>query len=293
MKRESVTIEQVTEMISHQFPKYRKLEIKPVEIQGHDNYSFRLGSELIVRVPAALEYASKVPIEYRTLPEIAKCLSFPIPIPLHLGRESRVFPYPFLISTWLPGISLNLMSKTKSEDVTFARNLAQFLKQLQSVTQVAEIKPALHNWYRGSHISVYDQQIRQQTKLIDDYIDTTRILTLWDSACATKWQRDSVWVHGDIAPGNLIFNNGDFYAVIDFGGLAVGDPACDLVIAWTYFKGRAREVFISEMDLDQETWLRAKAWALWKSTYELSHGIEVVGQSKESLRAVIGQVLEE
>ena len=180
-----------------------------------------------------------------------------------------------------------------SEDVTFARNLAQFLKQLQSVTQVAEINPGLHNWYRGSHISVYDQQIRQQTKLIDDYIDTTRILTLWDSACATQWQRDSVWVHGDIAPGNLIFNNGDFSAVIDFGGLAVGDPACDLVIAWTYFKGRARDVFISEVDLDLETWLRAKAWALWKSTYELSHGIEVIGQSKESLRAVIEQVLEE
>lgn len=160
MKRESVTIEQVTEMISHQFPKYRKLEIKPVEIQGHDNYSFRLGSELIIRVPAALEYASKVPIEYKTLPELAKCLSFRIPSPLHQGRESRVFPYPFLISTWLPGISLNLMSKTMSEHVTFARNLAQFLKQLQSVTQVAEIKPGLHNWYRGSHISVYDQQIR-------------------------------------------------------------------------------------------------------------------------------------
>ena len=73
MKRESVTIEQVSEMVSHQFPQYRKLEIKPVEIQGHDNYSFRLGSELITRVPAALEYASKVPIEYKTLPELVKC----------------------------------------------------------------------------------------------------------------------------------------------------------------------------------------------------------------------------
>lgn len=114
---------------------------------------------------------------------------------------------------------------------------------------------------------------------------------MWEKACATQWHKNPVWIHGDLAIGNLLMeshNNSPhcaglvglgreqassvkLSAVIDFGGAAVGDPACDLVIAWTYLSGKSREIFMSEMDLDQDTWLRARAWVLWKATYELCH----------------------
>ena len=104
---------------------------------------------------------------------------------------------------------------------------------------------------------------------ISNKVDISRALTLWDQACATRWNKNPVWIHGDFAIGNMLMDNGKLSAIIDFCGVAVGDPACDLVIAWTYLSGKAREIFIAEMNLDQATWLRARAWALWKATFEL------------------------
>lgn len=94
-------------------------------------------------------------------------------------------------------------------------------------------------------------------------------INLWEQACKTRWNSSPVWIHGDFAIGNMLVKDGKLSAIIDFGGMGVGDPACDLVIAWTFFKGKAREIFIKEMSLDEGTWLRAKAWALWKATFEL------------------------
>lgn len=92
---------------------------------------------------------------------------------------------------------------------------------------------------------------------------------IWDQACATKWNKAPIWIHGDFAIGNILMDGGKLSAVIDFGGAAVGDPACDLVIVWTYLSGKAHEIFISEMDMDQDTWLRGRAWVLWKEAFEL------------------------
>lgn len=104
--------------------------------------------------------------------------------------------------------------------------------------------------------------MREQIAKLAGIVDTSKALVLWNKACSTKWDRTPVWVHGDFAIGNMLMDDGKLSAVIDFGGVAVGDPACDLIIAWTYLGEKAREVFISEMDMDQDTWLRARAWAL-------------------------------
>ena len=88
-------------------------------------------------------------------------------------------------------------------------------------------------------------------------------------ACATRQDKKPVWIHGDFAIGNILVDNCKLSAVIDFSGAAALDPACDLVIAWTYLSGKAREIFISKIDMAPDTWLRARAWALWKATFEL------------------------
>jgi len=118
-------------------------------------------------------------------------------------------------------------------------------------------------------VSIYDKGAREQIAKLEGRVDADKAMDLWERACATQWHKSPVWVHGDFAIGNMLMQDGKLSAIIDFGGMALGDPACDLVIAWTYLFGKARAIFMTAMDLDEETWLRARAWALWKATFEL------------------------
>lgn len=256
-------------LIAEQFPEFSNLPITDVEKQGHDNRTYRLGSDMLIRIPTAAAYALKVPKEQELLPQLAKHLSLSIPAPIKMGNVSSHYPYPFSIYKWLPGKSINLLTLTEQEKERLAFDLAQFLKDLQAITDVKGLKPGQHNWWRGDHVSVYDKGAREQIADLAGFIDVTRALVLWDKASAVKWYKQPVWIHGDFATSNMLIDGGKLSAVIDFGGTAVGDPACDLVIAWTYLTGKAREIFISEMDMDTDMWLRARAWALWKATFEL------------------------
>lgn len=256
-------------LIAEQFPEYRYLPITEVEKQGHDNRTYRLGNDMLIRMPTAESYALKVPKEQELLPKLAKHLSISIPVPIKMGQKSQDYPYPFSIYKWLPGKSINLLTLTDQEQKQLAFDLAKFLKELEAITDVPGPAPGPHNWWRGDHVSVYDKGAREQIEKLALIIDNNNALDLWKKACATKWNKQPVWIHGDFAIGNMLIDNGKLSAVIDFGGTAVGDPACDLVIASTYLSEESRKVFIREMDLDEDTWLRARAWALWKATYEL------------------------
>src|SRR5690606_30331523 len=114
---------------------------------------------------------------------------------------------------------------------------------------------------------------------------------LWDKACATRWNKAPIWIHGDFAIGNILMDGGKLSAVIDFGGAAVGDPSCDLAIAWTYLSGKPREIFIAEMDMDADTWLRTRAWALWKATFELCQIADKNSTEAHSQKRIIDEVM--
>ena len=253
-------------LIAEQFPEYASLPIVDVEKQGHDNRTYRLRHHMLIRMPTAADCALKVPKEQELLPRLAKRLSLSIPAPIKMGNPSSDYPYPFSIYKWLPGKSINLlMTDQYKEQLAF--DLAKFLKELQAISGVEGLEPGQHNWWRGDHVSVYDKGAREQIAELAEIIDPSKALALWDRASATKWDKKPVWIHGDFAIGNILMEDGKLSAVIDFGSAAVGDPACDLVIAWTYLSGKSREIFIDEMDMDQDTWLRARAWALWKATF--------------------------
>ena len=248
-------------LIAEQFPEYANLPIKDVEKQGHDNRTYRLGEHMLIRMPTAADYALKVPKEQELLPQLAKRLSVSIPAPIKMGKPSTDYPYPFSIYKWLPCKSINLLTLTAQDKEQLAFDLAKFLKELQMITDVEGPGPGQHNWWRGDHVTVYDKGAREQIAELAEVIDAVQALALWD--------KKPVWIHGDFAIDNILMDSGKLSAVIDFGGAAVGDPACDLVIAWTYLSGKAREIFISKMNIDPDTWLRACAWALWKATFEL------------------------
>ncbi len=267
--KHNITAELAQKLILEQFPEYGSLPIISVEMQGHDNRTFRLGEEMLIRMPTAESYALKVTKEQNLLPKLERHLSIDIPVPIKMGKPSKDYPYPFSIYKWLEGRSLNLIQSQEIDLETLALDMAKFLRELQAIKDVEGPGPGQHNWWRGSHISVYDKDARKQIAKLSDVIDSNKAIALWTRALNTKWDKPSVWIHGDFAIGNMLIKDRKLSAVIDFGGMGMGDPACDLVIAWIYLNGKSREIFIKEMNLDEDTWTRAKAWGLWKATFVL------------------------
>ena len=279
----------VREVIDKQFPHFSHLKITDVEVQGRDNRTYRLGDEMLVRMPSGPDYALQVEKEQGLLPQLAERLSIPIPTPIAIGHPSEIYPYHFSIYRWLPGKSINLVNLTDVEKEELAYDLAKFLKELQRIKDIPHIPPG--NGKRGDHVSVYDSGARQQIAQLGHIIDGEKSLALWERACSTKWTNDPVWLHGDLAIGNILVDNGRLSAVIDFGCTATGDSACDLVIAWTYFSGKSREIFISEMDLDHDSWLRGRGWALWKATFELCQIKNKDSDEAQVQKRIISQVV--
>jgi len=264
-----ITINLAHKLIADQFPEYAHFNITEVEKQGHDNRTFRLGENLLIRMPTEDSYALKVPKEQALLPKLAPYLTVSIPCPIKMGCPSKDYPYPFSIYKWLKGISINLLVLDDNCLEQLAFDLAKFLNELESIDHIEGPTPGQHNWWRGDHPSVYDKGAREQIAKLSHVIDSNKAIQLWEKACKTRWHKKPVWVQGDFAIGNMLIQDGKLSAVIDFGGICLGDPACDLVIAWTFLYGRPRDIFIKNIQHDEDTWLRAKAWALWKATFEL------------------------
>lgn len=258
-----IDIALVRTLINNQFPQYKNLEIKPVAHGGWDNRTFHLGDHLLVRMPSAAEYAPKVEKEHKWLPILAPLLPLQIPVPLEIGQPGNGYPWNWSVYRWIDGESAAHAPIDNLKN--FANDLAQFLVALQKIDATNGPVPGPHNFYRGGALKVYDAQTRHAIEKLKDTIDTATAVQIWEAALATTWNKAPVWLHGDISLGNLLVKDGKLHAVIDFGGMAVGDPACDLAIAWTFFTGESRQIFRETLNLDEDTWARGRAWALWKA----------------------------
>ena len=250
-------------LIAAQFPQWAHLPIKPVELGGWDNRTFHLGEEMTVRLPSAAAYALQVEKEQRWLPRLAPHLPLPIPVPLAVGQPSAEYPWHWSVYRWLDG---EIATIERIADLQqFARDLARFLLALYRIDPTGGPPPGPHNFFRGGPLTVYDGETRQAIVALDGAIDTDAATTIWEAALAATWRGAPVWVHGDVAAGNLLVEKGRLSAVIDFGSSGVGDPACDLAIAWTLFAGESRKAFRAALPLDDATWARSRGWTLWKA----------------------------
>jgi aminoglycoside phosphotransferase (APT) family kinase protein len=258
----------VKQLILAQFPQWAGLPIAPVENGGWDNRTFRLGEGMSVRLPSALRYVAQVEKEQRWLPELRPHLPLPIPAPLGLGVPGAGYPWPWSIYGWLDGEPANA---AYIDDLgRFAVDLAHFLVALRSIDVRDGPAAGAHNFHRGGSLAVYDTETRQSIAKLADMIDVALVTEVWETALTTSWQGPPVWVHGDIAETNLLVKEGRLDAVIDFGSAGVGDPSCDLVIAWTFLDPPSRNEFRSAVALDPATWKRARGWAIWKALITLA-----------------------
>lgn len=296
MMSDIINVDLVKKLISEQFPQYQNHTIRPVKNQGHDNRMFHLGDNMVIRLPTEESYAQAVAKEQHFLPFLKKHISIAIPEPLHQGKASQDFPCAFSIYRWLPGNALHELIDTKNLSAQayeqLAYDLARFLREMHQIDPQGGPPPGLHNWWRGDHLMRYDEQTHEQLALLAHSFDYQAAKALWYRACTTYWGKKPVWIHGDLAIGNILLQDNRLSAVIDFGCMGIGDPACDLVAAWTIFDGKSREVFINQLSLDDDTWLRAKGWTLWKTSFELSHNKNNSPEKKSSLYQLIKTILE-
>jgi aminoglycoside phosphotransferase (APT) family kinase protein len=253
----------VRRLITTQFPEWADLPIKSVEFSGWDNRTFHLGAHMTVRLPSAEEYSSQVEKENFWLPKLAPLLPLPIPVPLAMGKPAEGYFWNWSIYRWLDGKTASI---ERIDDLNlFATALAEFLAALQQCDSTGGPMAGQHNFYRGGALTTYDEETRQAIVTLRNEIDADAVTAVWNEALASTWHSSPVWIHGDVAIGNLLVEKGKLSAVIDFGQLGIGDPACDLAIAWTFFKGKSRDAFCTTLSLDSATWARGRGWALWKA----------------------------
>jgi aminoglycoside phosphotransferase (APT) family kinase protein len=272
LDRSAIDASLARRLVDSQFPQWSDLPIAPVASDGWDNRSFRLGSELTIRLPSGSWYAQQVEKEQRWLPVIAPQVPLPIPTPVAKGTPDDGFPYPWSVYRWLEG---EIASSARIGDLTgFAADLAGFLNALGRVDATGGPEPGQHNFFRGGPLATYEHETFDALDALGDEVPAEQLKRVWADAMASSWEREPVWFHGDVATGNLLVRDGRLAAVLDFGSSGVGDPACDTVIAWTFLSGPSRDRFRAELDVDSATWSRGRGWAIWKALISLVGHLE-------------------
>lgn len=259
----------VSKLIAEQFPQWRDLPVRGVDRQGWDNRTFRLGDGLSVRMPSGQAYVAAVEKEERVLRFLGAELPRPVPSLVALGVPGAGYPHPWSVRNWLPGDTVENTPDLDRHQL--ARDLGEVLRAFRSLATDAGPAAGRHSHFRGCHPSVHSDQVDVALQELGGQVDIDLCREIWLTATTSVWRTDPVWYHGDFAEGNLLVEDGRrLSAVIDFGACGIGDPACDLVMAWTYFSGEERTVFREAAGLGDDAWQRARGWALWKALATLA-----------------------
>ncbi|MFC0430455.1 aminoglycoside phosphotransferase family protein [Kutzneria buriramensis] len=289
-RRITVDAEQARRLIGDQFPQWADLPVRPVAKSGWDNVTFHLGDDMVVRLPTASEYALAVEKEQRWLPALATQLPLPIPVPLAQGKPGADYSFPWSIYQWLRGEPAD--AGRIADPVRFALDLAEFLAALQSVDTADGPQPGKHNWFRGATLRTYDGLAQRALTALGGHVDVALAREIWQTALDTPWDGVDVWFHGDIAPGNLLVDGGALTAVIDFGTSGVGDPSCDLAIAWTLLTAEGRQAFRERLAVDDATWARGRGWALWKTLVACAQTVGRTDEEAMDARRILGEIVD-
>lgn len=286
-----ITVSLVIELIEEQFPHWAHLPVSKVKFGGLDNMTFHLGKEMSIRLPSAEAYAQQARKEHKWLPFLTTGLSFSIPERLAMGQPSKKYPCYWTVYRWIEGERADVLRRDAFAQ--FAVDLAQFLRDLHKIDSTGGPQAGAHNFYRGDSPSVYDSETRVAISQLQDFIDVSGTTNVWERAVSSSWDKTPVWVHGDFTVGNILVDGDRLIAVIDFGCMSIGDPACDLVIAWNFLTKESREIFKSHLELDSDTWARARGWALWKALITLASLEDRACTRALKLKKVIHDILNE
>ncbi len=277
----------VRRLLAAQLPQWAALPLAPVASSGTDNALYRLGDDLVVRLPRIAGAVGQIAKEHRWLPRLAPQLPLAIPVPLAQGTPAEGYPLPWSVYRWLAGEEATLARIPDPR--VLATELAVFIAALQRIDPT-DGPPSS----RGGPLAARDTTVRSALAALDGLIDTGAALAAWETALGVPvWSGPPVWSHGDLQAGNLLLAGGRLSAVIDFGCLGVGDPACELIVAWNLLPPDARAVFRVALVVDDATWARGRGWALSIALIALPyyrHTNPIVAeQSRRTIAAVLAE----
>jgi aminoglycoside phosphotransferase (APT) family kinase protein len=273
----------VRRLVASQFPAWAALPVSHASSAGTDNAMFRLGDDMAVRLPRVEWAAGSVEHEQRWLPVVGPRLPVATPEPLAMGEPGEGYPWRWSVYTWLEGVNPG------EDDVTeqLVLDIAGCLNVLHALDEPGG--PANH---RGLTFDKRDGVTRESIAQLHGMVDTDAVTALWDEAFGLPTcEPPGTWIHADIAPGNLLVRGGRLCGLIDFAGVSRGDPAVDVCVAWNLLPRRLRPVFREALEIDDDTWLRSRAWALSQACLQLPYYKDTNKPLAAQARRVIAEVL--
>lgn len=280
----------VRRLLAAQFPQWASLPLTPVSSGGTENAIYRLGDDLSVRLARRESPQEQLDKEFQWLPRFAPHLPLAIPVPLVKGAPGEGYPMAWSVNRWLAGE--NAINAPLADPMQAASDMAGFLTALRQIDTTGGPLSGEHNFGRGVALAERDADVRECIATLADEIDTDAATASWDVALqAPVWNAPPVWIHGDLLPGNLLVTDGRLSGVIDFGGLGVGDPACDLLVAWGLLPRDAREHFRAALRVDDASWARGSGWALSVGLIALPYYRETNPILTSIARRLIAEVL--
>lgn len=272
-------------LVASQCPQWAGLALRTLDASGTDHALFRLGDEMVLRLPRLASSAAQVSKEWQWLKWLAPQLPLAIPEPLVLGEPAEGYPCPWLVCRWLEGMPATLDRLLDSAEA--GRSLARFVAALQRIdAREAPVSP------RGGSLRQRDTATRKALAVLASQVDVAAALRVWEAAVeAPPWAGPPVWMHGDLLPGNLLAVDGRLSAVIDFGLFGRGDPACDLMPAWAWLDERGRAAFREALAPDDASWARGRGWALSFGLIALPYYAPLGHQLATTARHAITQAL--
>jgi aminoglycoside phosphotransferase (APT) family kinase protein len=280
----------VRRLLAGQFPHWADLPVTAVPSSGTEAAIYRLGDEMAVRLPYRSVRDDQVEKLDRWLPRLAPHLPLSIPELLARGEPCKEYPAAWSIVRWLDGEEARLDRLV--DPVEAARQLAAFVRALIAIDPTGGPAPGTHNFLRGVPLEARDEMTRRGIAESEGLVDTEAVMRGWEHALgAPAWDRPPTWLHGDLVPDNMLLIDGSLSAVIDWGGLGVGDPATELLPAWNLFRGASREAYREALEFDDATWARGRGLALSTSIVALPYYKDTIPVRAERAKAVILEVL--
>ena len=274
-------VELVRRLLADQFPEWAELPLERVPSHGTDNALFQLGDDMVVRLPRIHWASTGIAKEWRWLPVLAPHLPVAVPAPLALGRPAAGYAWDWAVYGWLEGENPSLGDTVDPGDLV---RLVQAFHRLD----LPDAPPTR----RGAPLATQDEWARAALLDLDGMIDTEAATALWERALQTpSWSGPPTWLHGDLLPGNLLVRNRRLTGLLDFALVGVGDPACDLIVAWSVLRGDAREFFRHGVGVDDATWARGRGWALSMALVALPYYKDTNPGFAAIARHVIGETL--
>lgn len=291
----TIRLSTVRALVDRTLPGCRALPLRRLPASGSTNALFRLGEDLLVRLPRRPGGSATILKEVRWLPRVAAWLPVRVPVVVAVGEPAFGYPEHWSVVRWIDGVT-----PTAADSATeLACDLAGVITALRAVPVPPDAldDPDLR-WYRGTPLATQDHDTRRAIahcrSITGLDLDLTSALAIWDHAMTLPAATRSVpprWYHGDLVAENLLISGGRLAAVLDFGALSVGDPTVDLIGAWELLDTPARDVLRRAVGADDPTWLLGRAWALSLALRTFPYYWVTMPQRCASRRATIDAIL--